>query len=226
MGRAILDCGMRIEKVTTALLNPHSAFRIMVKLAKIVKSNSHVDYVGRVIDALDADEPPGATDYGFAQFVSLPLDDGSEVVGVIYNSQLINPEYGNFGPRLSSASDNSVLSPDYLNEQGLLIGILLLGWLDAAGKSHQTVPRRVIPVNQDIYRLAEDNVRRFHTDADGRIHLHYYSQIVTHAGPFGASLIEAIIEQLEPACEPEERQRLCVLKQALVWQRTVGGQRL
>ena len=196
------------------------------KLAKIIKSNSHVDYIGRVIDRLDADEPPAPADYGFAQFVSMPLDDGSEVVGVIYNSQLINPEYGNFGPRLSSAADNSILSPDYLNEQGLLVGILLLGWLDAEGTSHQSVPRRVIPVNQEIHRLEDEGVRRFHAGADGRVHLHYYSQIMTHAGPFSAALLEAIINQLEPVCEPEERQRLCVLKQALVWQRTVGVQRL
>jgi hypothetical protein len=205
-------------------LNPH--IRDMTKLAKIVKSNSHVDYVGRVIDKLDADEPPKASDYGFAQFVFVPVDDGSEVVGVIYNSQLINPEYGNFGPRLSSVADNSVLSPDYLNEQGLLVGILLLGWRDSDGASHHAVPRRVIPVNQDIYRMADEDVYRFHLDGSGRVHLHYYSQIVTHAGPFSASLIETIIEQLEPSCEPEERQRLCVLKQALVWQRTVGNQRL
>lgn len=197
-----------------------------IKLARIIKSNSHVDYIGRVIDRLDADEPPASADYGFAQFVSMPLDDGSEVVGVIYNSQLINPEYGNFGPRLSSAADNSVLSPDYLNEQGLLVGVLLLGWLDAEGVSHQSVPRRVIPVNQEINRLEDEGVRRFHLGADGRVHLHYYSQIMTHAGPFAAALLEAIINQLEPACEPEERQRLCVLKQALVWQRTVGVQRL
>ena len=84
----------------------------MIKLAKIVKSNSHVDYVGRVIDALDADESPAATDYGFAQFVVMPLIDGSDVVGVIYNSQHINPESGNYGPRLSSVIDNSDLSPD------------------------------------------------------------------------------------------------------------------
>jgi hypothetical protein len=198
----------------------------MIKLAKIVKSNSHVDYVGRVIDTLDADEPPDAADYGFAQFVSMPLEDGSSVIGVIHNSQLINPEYGNFGPRLSSVADNSVLSPDYLNEQGLLVGILLLGWRDSAGKNHHTVPRRVIPVNQDIYHLTDEEMHGFHLDNDGRIHLHYYSQILTHAGPFSSALIEAIIEQLEPVCEPEERQRLCVLKQALVWQRTVGGQRL
>ncbi len=198
----------------------------MIRLAKIVKSNSHVDYVGRIIDALDADAPPSASEYGFAQFVSIPLDD-SDVIGVIYNSQLANPEYGNYGPRLSPLADLSVLSPDYLNEQGLLVGILLLGWREHGGQvNHHAVPRRVIPVNQDIYRLADEDVQSFHRDADGHVQLHYYSQIITHAGPFSVPLIEAILEQLETACAPEDRQRLCVLKQALVWQRTVGGMRL
>ena len=198
----------------------------MIRIAKIVKSNSHVDYVGRIFDRLEVNEPPSDSDYGFAQFVSIPLEDRSEVVGVIYNSQLINPEYGHFGPRLSTAADNSVLSPDYLNEQGLLVGILLLGWRDEKRGNHHAVPRRVIPVNQDVYSLTGEDVHRFHLERDGHIRLHYYSQIVTHAGLFAPALIEAIIEQLEPVCEPEERQRLCVLKQALVWQRTVGGQRL
>jgi hypothetical protein len=196
----------------------------MLKLAKIVKSNSHVDYVGRIIDALDADEPPSATDYGFAQFVSIPLPDGLEVVGIIYNSLLANPDYGNYGPRLSPVADLHVLSPDYLNEQGLLVGILLLGWRDGGGVNHHAVPRRVIPVNQEVYRL--DDVQSFHKDAEGRVQLHYYSQVMAHAGPFSGPLMEAVIEQLEPACAPEERQRLCVLKQTLVWQRTVGGMRL
>jgi hypothetical protein len=199
----------------------------MIKVAKIVKSNSHVDYIGRVIDRLDSDAPPEPDDYGFAQFVSIPLDDEMDVVGVVYNSLLANPEYGNYGPRLSPASDLSVLSPDYLNEQGLLIGILLLGWRDPSRSAfHHAVPRRVIPVNQEVYRLPEEEVQSFHKDAHGRIQLHYYSQVVAHAGPFSVPLIEAIIEQLEPVCAPEERQRLCVLKQTLVWQRTVGQMRL
>ena len=66
-----------------------------MKIAKIVKSNSHLDYVGRVIDALDVALPPKAEDYGFAQFVSLPIDEDQETVGVIYNSILVNPEYSN-----------------------------------------------------------------------------------------------------------------------------------
>lgn len=205
----------------------------MVKIARIVKSNSHVDYVGRVIDVLDADAPPGADDYGFAQFVSMPMG-GSEVVGVIYDSLLANPEYGNLGPRLSPRADLAVLSPDYLNEQGVLIGILLLGWRDDGGDDgagtgrtvHHTVPRRVVPVGQEVYRMTDEEMHRFHRNAAGRLMLHYYSQIIAGAGPLAVPLLEAVIEQLEGACPAEEGRQLSVLKKSLAWQRTMSGIRL
>lgn len=204
------------------------------KIAKIVKSNSHVDYVGRVIDRLDADAPPDAGDYGFGQFVSMPVKDAAEVVGVIYNTMLANPEYGSFGPRLSSHAELAVLSPDYLNEQGVLVGILLLGWRERTNgngdggsrRAHQGVPRHVVPVGQDVYRLSDDDAQEFHRGAGGQMQLHYYSQIISHAGAFAVPLVETIIEYLEPACTDEERQRFCVLKRSLVWQRTLGGMRL
>src|SRR2546423_1426284 len=144
----------------------------MIKLAKIVKSNSHVDYVARVVDELDADEPPSQDDYGFAQFVTVPVADREEVVGVVYDTQLANPEYANFGPRLSSHADLKVLSPDVLNERGVLLGILLLGrrvrdanavgekietagveTADGAWTNQQGVPRRVVPLGQDVFRM-------------------------------------------------------------------------
>jgi hypothetical protein len=197
----------------------------MIKIAKIVKSNSHVDYVGRIIDRLDVDAPPQAHDYGFAQFVLLPVDERLEVFGVIYDTQLLNPEYGQFGPRLSPPADLAILSPDYLNEQGILAGILLLGWRED-GATHMRVPRRVIPVGQDVYRLDEAQTGEFHRDGKGRVGLHYYSQIVAHAGAFAVPLIEAILTQLEAIATPEERQQFCVLKRSLAWQRTLGGVRL
>src|SRR4028118_458526 len=197
-----------------------------VKIAKIVKSNSHVDYVGRVIDRLDADAPPDAADYGFAQFVSLPVADNFDVVGIVYNTQLVNPDYGQFGPRLSPAPDLAILSPDYLNEQGVLVGILLLGWREGTRAAQRSVPRRVIPVGQDVYRLDEARMEEFHRDEEGRVGLHYYSQIVAHAGAFAVPLVEAVLEQLDGVCTPEERQRFCVLKRSLAWQRTLGGVRL
>ena len=196
-----------------------------MKIAKIVASRSHVDYVGRVIDRLDAETAPGGDDYGFAQFVSLPVGAGEEVVGVIYNTLLVNPEYGNLGPRLSPPSELSVLSPDYLNEQGVLVGVLLLGWRDSAG-THHTVPRRVIPVGQEIFRLSDEDALAFHRDEGGRLRLHYFSQVVAHAGAFALPLLEALLEGLEAGASAEERQRFCVLRRSLAWQRTMGGVRL
>jgi len=197
-----------------------------MKIAKIVKSNSHVDYVGRVIDSLDVAAPPSDEDYGFAQFVSLPLENKEEIVGVIYNSILINPDYANYGPRLSPKPELGGFSPDYLNEQGLLLGILLLGTSREDGKVVHGVPRRVVPAGQDVYKIEADGVKRFHSDENECLQIHYYSQIVAHAGLFATPLLEAIIEQLSLDCSDEDKKRLGVLKQSLAWQRTMGGMRL
>ncbi|HKG12907.1 MAG TPA: hypothetical protein VKB12_06195 [Pyrinomonadaceae bacterium] len=201
----------------------------MNRIAKIVASNSHVDYVARVVDELDAEEPPSQEDYGFAQFVRVPVAEGQDVVGVVYDSQLANPDYGSFGPRLSSMTELRVLSPDVLNERGVLLGILLLGWREREGEKwvgRQAVPRRVVPVGQDVFRLSDEDVSDFHRGEDGAVRLHYFSQAIAHAGAFAAPLVESVIEQLEPACSAAERQRLCVLKKSLVWQRTLGAVRL
>jgi hypothetical protein len=197
-----------------------------MKIARIIKSNSHIDYVGRVVDELDAENPPSAEDYGFAQFVNLPLSENEEIVGVIYNSLLVNPDYANFGPRLSPKPELGSFSPDYLNEQGFLIGILLLGTHGGEGKIQHGVPRRVVPAGQDVFKISASDVKRFHTDENDCLQIHYYSQIVAHAGLFAVPLLEAIIEQLSLDCKDSDRQRLGVLKQTLSWQRTLGGMRL
>jgi hypothetical protein len=159
----------------------------------------------------------------------MPVSEGEEVVGVVYDTQLANPDYGSFGPRLSSHADLKVLSPDFLHEQGVLLGVLLLGWRAREGQgwvAHHGVPRRVVPVGQEVFSLADADVFGFHKGAGGAVQLHYFSQALAHAGAFAVPLVEAVIEQLEPACEPAERQRLCVLKKSLVWQRTLGQLRL
>jgi hypothetical protein len=194
-----------------------------MRIAKIIKSNSHVDYAARVLDGLETPEPPTPSSYRFGQFVKIKAQTlTGEVVGVIYNSQLINPEYGNYGPRLSTPPElNAVFSPDYLNEQGVLVGILLLGWQDA--NSHQQgVPREVLPINADVETMTDDEVRAFHHDERGALEIHYYSHIITHAGPFAFQLLSAIIEQLAPLTTDAERARLEVLRRTLVWQQTVG----
>lgn len=197
-----------------------------MKIAKIVSSNSHIDYVGRVIDSLDVAAPPRPDDYGFGQFVSLPVNEGENIIGVVYDSVLVNPEYSNYGPRLSPKPDLGSFSPDYLNEQGVLIGILLLGAISEPDKITHGVPRRVVPAGQDVFRIEAGDVKKFHTDEKNGLQIHYYSQIVAHAGLFAAPLLEVIIEQLTRDCSEDDKKRLGVLKQTLTWQRTLGGMRL
>jgi hypothetical protein len=191
-------------------------------IAKIIKSNSHVDYLARILDSFEASESPKTEDYGFAQFVKVAVGAG-EVVGVIYNSQLINPEFGNYGPRLSTPPElNSVFSPDYLNEQGVMIGVLLLGWRDGH-KSFHGVPRTVLPINAQVETMAESEVREFHQDKTGNVQLGYYAHVTTHAGDFAFQLLSAVADQLDGLLGVSERARLNVLRRTISWQQTVGG---
>ena len=85
-----------------------------MKIARIIKSNSHVDYIGRVLDKLETAEPPSSEHFQFGQFVAIPTE-ATTMVGLIYNSQLINPEFGRLGPRLSSSAEMNGLTEQRLN---------------------------------------------------------------------------------------------------------------
>jgi hypothetical protein len=192
-----------------------------MRIAKLIKSNSHVDYAARVLDSLETSEPPTAAQYCFGQFVKVVTARG-EAVGVIYNSQLINPEYGNYGPRLSTPPElNSVFSPDYLNEQGVLIGILLLGWKSESDYQHG-IPREVLPINANVEQMTVEEIRAFHHTSEGAVEVHYYTHVTTHAGNFAFALLSEIANQLESLTTETERARLSVLRRTLVWQQTMG----
>lgn len=198
-------------------------------IARIVQSASHLDYAARVLDSLETAEAPSPDDYTFGRFVAI-----GPAVGIIYNSQLINPDYGNFGPRLTTPAElNEVFSPDFLREQGVLLGILLLGWRGEAGYQ-QGVPPQVLPVNTAVETLTPAEVLAFHRGAAGDLRLAYYPTIITQAKLLAHPLLEAIIGQLEGpkgldgpeglVTEPD-RARLRLLRRSLAWQQTVEGLR-
>ncbi|MFV0389708.1 MAG: hypothetical protein ACK5NT_13235 [Pyrinomonadaceae bacterium] len=192
-----------------------------MKIAKIVSSNSHIDYVARVIDELDTASAPKVSDYGFGSFVSISSDEGEEAIGVVYNSIIVNPEYMNFGPRLSSAEELTVLSPDILNEQGILLGILLLG-SKSAGMPIQRVPERVLFAGADVNTLNQTEFQEFHQNRNGGVSLHYYSQIISNIGNLGIPLLENIINRLATVSNETDSNQLQVLRQNLRWQQTIG----
>jgi hypothetical protein len=197
-----------------------------MKIAKIVKSNSHIDYIGRVFDRLDSAEPPALEHYRFAQFVVIQHEE-SITVGIIYNSQLINPEYGRLGPRLSgSANMNSVFSPDLMDEQGVLIGVLLLGWVDEEGSYRQGIPRSIVPVNSEVFTMSDTDVKSFHGGRDNKLALHYYSQITTHAQRFAPQLLLGILDQLETLLGDSSLAEIRLLRRTLNWQQVFQSKSL
>lgn len=192
-------------------------------IGKIVSSNSHVDYVARVVDRFDAADAPEQDDYGFGDFVSIPSSAGRELVGVIYNSLLVNPEYSAFGPRLSPKPELDSFSPDYLNEQGILIAILLLGWIDGDGRAAQKVPAEVVPPGEPVSKLSEERFRAFHRDDHGRLALKYYPGVIAHTGGFGAPLLESVLEKLGSGAAEGDARKLALLRKNLSWQSTLSG---
>lgn len=189
-----------------------------MKNAKIVSSNSHIDYIARVGDSASDN-----SEHWFGQFVELKTAD-EQIVGVIYDSRLVNPEYGSFGPRLAPKAAH--VNPDHVREQGILIGILLLGAIDASGKPVHGIPPRIVPSGQEVAKLDPSDLIKFHSDADGHMHLHYYAQVIANAGQFAIPLLSSIIDQLSAHASEVEGQRLRVLKDSLTWQGTFGGMKL
>lgn len=197
-----------------------------MNIATIVSSNSHIDYIARIIDAPAGDGGlPDASDHCFGQFVSID-GDRETVIGIIYDSRLVNPEYGSFAPRSGARAELARHNADFVREEGILIGILLLGTIDGSAKAFHGVPGRIVPVGRDVSKADREIVKAFHTGKDGQVHLHYYPQVVANARQFALPLLNSIIDQVSADCADVEADRLKVLRQSLAWQGTMGGVKL
>ncbi len=192
-------------------------------IGKIVKSNTHVDYVCQVYSANEVVECPQPEDYCFGGFVSILLDDagaGGHLVGVIYNTLLMNPDFGSLGPRLSPQDDVAVFAPDYLAETATLVGVLALGWVDAAGNGHQGVPALAATVNSAVHCLSEAQLRAFHQDAAGRLALRYAPLLLGQSNALAMPLLINIVDRLE-AIFPNQRGQLTLMRNNLAWKSVV-----
>ena len=190
-------------------------------IGTIVKSNSHISYLCRVYGKLETNVLPHPADYAFGTFLSLRPEEESDVrlVGVVRDTLLLNPDYGNLGPRLSSREDLAVFSPDYLNERGVLVDVLVLGWVEL-GQAHHAVPALAAQVGATVERMPLEDVHEFHRDRRGRFLVGYLPQLLLRNDPMIPSLLLVILERLEPAF-PEQQRVIGVLKNNLAWKSRV-----
>jgi len=193
-----------------------------MKIAKIVSSNSHVAYIGRVLEARDGEVAPSAEDRGFGRFVKVS-GDGPSPIGIICDTRLVNPEYQYTSPRMASMPTLGQLRRDVADEKKALIGILLLGTLEADGPGVHEVPLRSIAAGEFVYTMDGTEILRFHQHADGAIQLRYLPDLLANAGALAVPLAKAAIETVSIGCSEADRRRLAVLRDALSWRHTFGG---
>lgn len=189
-------------------------------IGKVVHSNSHIDYICQVFGPGEITTPPSPEDYAFGTFVRVPLEGAkrSQLVGIVYNTMLMNPEFGNLGPRLSPASDLAIFSPDYLSERGTLIGIMAVGSFSDE-ESCQGVPLIAAQIGAPVERMTDDEIRQFHKKG-ANLRLGYIPVLLAQQNPLAVPLVLNILARIETLI-PNERAQTRVLKNDLAWKFSV-----
>src|SRR6266516_3987189 len=119
-------------------------------IGKIVKSDSHINYVCQIYGSREVEVEHGLSDYAFGCFVRVAVRSGlsddpnarldlalgksqesiTYAIGVIYDTILLNPAFGSLGPRLSNETQVELFSPDYISEKAVLIYVMVLGMME------------------------------------------------------------------------------------------------
>src|SRR2546428_84901 len=159
-------------------------------IGKIVKSDSHINYVCQIYGPREVEVEPSPADYAFGRFVRIAIRSGlvddpnaqvdialgisqepvTYAVGVIYDTILLNPAFGSLGPRLSNETQVELFSPDYISEKAVLIYIMVLGMIEqrmADGKAEvlsamHGVPLLSLELGSEIETMTDEEVRSFH----------------------------------------------------------------
>lgn len=200
-----------------------------MRLGKVVKSNSHCDYIVELDDEMSRDDCPKPDDYGFGCFVKLDGFDRHWAVGLIYNSQLFNPMFLNMGPRLSSEPD-PVFAPDLICETRTLLWTVLIGTMELQnGDAYgiHGIPKVVVPVNTPVYKMTQDEIHRFHLNLEDRPQFCYYSHLLRCGGTFASQLTQQVLSELIDTnlFAGADQRALMVLCKELSWKNTMGVMR-
>jgi hypothetical protein len=196
-----------------------------MELGKVVKSNSHCDYVVQVHDRMAVSSPPGADDFGFGCFVKLADDERHWAIGVIYNSQLFNPTFLNNGPRLTSEPD-PLFTPDLITETRTLLGVVLIGAMAETGDRTygiHGIPRVIVPVNTPVFLMSQSEIYQFHLNEQQRPQFCYYSHLLRCGGGFAAQLTQQVLMELADSqlFSGAEQRALEMLCKELAWKNTM-----
>ena len=153
-------------------------------------------------------------------------------VGVIYNTQLLNPSFGSLGPRLSNETQVELFSPDYLSEKAVFVHLVMLGMMEhhRSSSGHLTIhidhgiPSFPLELNSSVETMTDDDVHQFHLfhdqgNAENQhtyLHMGYLPHMIAQQHSLIPLVILRIIDQLEHLF-PQHVLLLSILKRNFAW---------
>lgn len=191
-----------------------------MQIGKIARSSSHIDYVCQVHQPGEVTQAPNPDAYAFGAFVRLAAARGPAIIGLVYDTVLMNPDYGTLGPRLSPAQDLMIFSPDYLNEKITLVGIVAVGTWAPGSAAYHGVPPQAAQIDAPVESLPQEDVLAFHADGRSGLRLGYAPLLLAHGSPLARQLLLSTIGRLEALC-PAACPQLRVLKAGVAWRASV-----
>lgn len=224
-----------------------------MSIGKIVKSDSHINYVCQIYGPREVEIELSPADYAFGRFVRIAVRSGQEqsptdlsqygigikqepthyVIGVIYDTILLNPAFGSLGPRLSNETQVELFSPDYISEKAVLVYVMVLGMMEqrftreGATKflsiSHG-VPLLSLELGSEIETMSDDEVRAFHffhdpdrlENQNPYLHMGYLPHIIAQRSSLLPMVTLRIIDQLEQLF-PQNLALLSIVKRNFAW---------
>lgn len=191
-----------------------------MQIGTIVKSTSHVDYVCQVFGPADAVSPPTPEDYAFGTFVRIGMNARSGyLVGLIRDTILVNPEFGQLGPRLSPPVDLEIFSPDYLSERAVLVSVVAVGQVAGNGRVRQGIPLPAAALGASVKQMSDEQVRDFHSTSAG-LQIAYAPCLLAREDPLIPHLLLRVIDRLG-GLFPDQARQLAVLRGNLAWKTAV-----
>ncbi len=188
-------------------------------LGRVVKSNSHADYVVQLFAPGEVADPPHPEDHLFGQFVRIAVGDGRHsLIGVIYDTLLLNPSYGTLGPRLSGDPQLTTFAPDYLPETATVVGVAVVGWQrEADGETayRQGVPPIASRIGAEMEPLSAEQFLAFHQSDSGPA-VAYLPRLAAMGNPAMPELLNGLLTRLIDAF-PDSAGTLAVLRSNLDW---------
>ncbi len=176
-----------------------------------------MEFVCQVSAQGEVPDPPEGEHYAFGTLVAVATaDTDADLVGVIFDTILFNPDFGSAGPRLRPSMESAILTPDRYVDTATLVGILALGTLRRDGTAEHGVASTAPYIGATVRMLEADEIKAFHMN-DGQFGVGYVPHLLAHSHPLIGELLLTLSNQLE-SLFPAESAALAVIRTNLAWQ--------